>query len=107
MAWTVNGNYWQMCEGDFGIALPVTIDDVTFSAQDAVKFVVKDRTNGNTILEKEFTNIDRSTVNIELTSAETASLPAGSYVFSLDWYQNGHFMCNIIPIGGFRVVEKA
>lgn len=107
MAWYVNGNNLQMAEGDYGIALPVTITGVTFVAADSVKLTFKDRMNGNTILTKDFTNISQNTVSLELTAAESALLPVGSYVYSLDWHQNGAFMCNIIPCATLKVVDKA
>ena len=105
--WASIGNNLKMAEGDFGIALPITITGPTFTSSDAVKLTIKDRVNGNTILEKDFTNISQNTVSLELTSAETALLPVGNYVYSLDWYQLGQFMCNIILSAGFDVEDKA
>ena len=103
--WNVNGTMLNMTEGDWGVKLPVTVSGVTFSASDSVKIVIK---NGETtIIEKEYTNITQNTVNLELTEAESALLPVGSYVYRLDWYQDGAFMCNIIPISTFKVVDKA
>lgn len=105
--WGVVGYNLTMAEGDFGISLPITVTGPTFTAQDSVKLTVKDSMNGNTLLEKDYTNITQNTVNLELTSAETALLPVGLYVYSLDWYQLGHFLCNIIPAAGWKVVDKA
>lgn len=94
-----------MTEGDWGVKLPVTVSGATFAANDSLKIVIK---NGETTLvEKEYTNITQNTVNLELTEAESALLPVGSYVYRLDWYQDGAFMCNIIPISTFKVVDKA
>ena len=103
--WAVSGNYLTMCEGDWGVQLPVTISGVTFSNNDAVKIVIK---KGDTVLiTKDYDNISQNTVNLELTEAESALLPVGSYTYSLDWYQDGAFMCNIIPTAAFKVVDKA
>lgn len=103
--WTVSGNSITMTEGDWGIKLPVTISGVTFTASDSVKITVK--TGETTLLEKDFGNILQNTVNLELTSSESANLPVGAYIYSLDWYQEGAFMCNIIPFGLFKVGDKA
>ena len=103
--WAVNGNHLTMTEGDWGVELPVTISGVTFTASDAVKIVVKK--GENVLVTRDFTNISEYTVNLELTEAESALLPVGSYAYSLDWYQNGAFMCNIIPSAVFKVVDKA
>ena len=107
MAWNVNGQNLSMAEGDYGLILPVTISGVTFSNNDEVKFIVKDGMNGEVILMKVFTNIVDNTFNLEITEADTALLPVGMYVYSLDWYQDGAFMCNIIPSAHIKVVDKA
>lgn len=105
--WAVSGNDLQMAEGDFGIQLPVTVNGTTLTASDSLKITFKTRKNGQTILEKEFTDISQNTVNLELTAAESALFPVGLYVYSLDWYQNGVFMCNIVLCAPFKVVDKA
>lgn len=105
--WRVTANSITMTEGDYGIALPVTISGIDFTAADTVKISVLTAVNGETIVEKEFSDISENTVNLELTQAESALLPVGVYVYRLDWYQSGVFMCNIIPFAAFKVVEKA
>ena len=102
--WGSQGNSIFMTEGDYGIALPITISGITLSASDNIAFAIKNV--GETVLQKEFSNIQDNTINIELTEEETAKLPIGSYVYSLDWYQDGVFMCNIVPNGYFRVGDK-
>ena len=105
--WAVSGNDLKMTEGDFGLQLPITISGTTLTASDEILFTLKDRLNGETILTKTFDNISQNTINLTITEAETDDLPVGSYVYSLDWYQDGAFMCNIIPCAVFKVVEKA
>lgn len=105
--WNVIGQDLKMAEGDWGIQLPITITGTTFAENDEVKLTIKTALNGDTILEKTFANISENTANLELTEAESALLPVGSYVYRLDWYQDGAFMCNIIPIASLKVVDKA
>ena len=105
--WYVSGNNLQMTEGDYGLALPVTVNGTTFSAGDEVLFTFKDAVNGTTILTKTYSNIQANTVSLELTAEESAKFPVGQYVYSLDWYQSGAFMCNIIPSATLKVVDKA
>lgn len=107
MAWKASGNTISMAEGDFGIALPGTIHGIEFSASDSIRFTFKDVVDGHTILTKEFSNISNDTVYLILTEAESSLFSVGKYVYSLDWYQDGVFMCNIIPVGNFKVVNKA
>ena len=104
--WAVKDNDIKMAEGDWGIELPITIGGITFTENDVLKFVFKDKMNGETILEKEFAPVE-GTINLVLTEAETALFQIGTYVYSLDWYQSGAFLCNIIPSAVFRVVDKA
>lgn len=96
-----------MAEDDFGVALPVTISGTTLTEHDSIRITIKDSKNGNTILTKEFSDIQHNTVNLVITQAESELLPVGAYVYSLDWYQIGEFMCNIILDSLFRVVDKA
>ena len=103
--WNVNGITLDMTEGDWGVKLPVTVTGVTFTANDSVR--IKIQRDETTIIEKEYTNITQNTFDLEFTEAESALLPVGSYLYSLDWYQGGAFMCNIIPSGMFLVGDKA
>ena len=105
--WAVNGQDLKMCEGDWGVELPITITGATFSASDEVKLTIKTAVNGDVILTKTFTNISQNTVDLELTEAESALLSVGTYAYSLDWYQDSAFLCNIIPFALFKVVDKA
>lgn len=105
--WNVNDTNLQMTEGDYGIELPVTINGTTLASTDSLKFTFKTAVNGEVVLEKDYTNIVDNTADLELTEAESALFTAGVYVYTLDWYQNGSFMCNIISGSTFKVVDKA
>ena len=106
--WTVSSNNITMVEGDFGISLPIVVSGITFASGDEIKLSILKKINGGIeIVGKTFTNIQNNTINLELTEQESSLLHAGTYVYRLDWYQNGVFMCNIIPSAPFKVVEKA
>lgn len=105
--WAVQGLTIQMAEGDYGIELPVTISGTTLTASDTLKFVILTAKNGRVLLEKEYTNISENTVNLELTEEESALFTPRIYVYRLDWYQDGQFMCNLISEAMFWVVDKA
>lgn len=105
--WNCNGLNISMVRGDYGIELPITISGTTLTNADELMLVVKDRINGNTLLTKSFGNIQNNTVNLVLTAAESALLPEGMHLYSLDWYQSGHFLSNVIPAAMFGVVSKA
>lgn len=105
--WAVQGMTIQMAEGDYGIQLPITVSGTTLTASDALKITILTAKNGRVILEKEFTDISENTANLELTEAESALFEPRVYVYRLDWYQDGQFMCNLISEAIFRVVDKA
>lgn len=104
--WGANGTNLTMAEGDFGISLPFTFTGVTFAAGDAVKMIVKaDNGSTETLVEKTVSDLTDGFA-LELTEAETTLLSVGSYVYSLDWYRDGVFMCNLVPCGLWKVVDK-
>lgn len=105
--WNVNGHELKMCEGDWGIKLPVTISGTTLTASDELKLVIKKSQNGDALITKVYTDISENTVELEFTEAESALLSVGTYYYTLDWYQSGAFMCNIIACATLRVVDKA
>lgn len=105
--WNVYGKDIKMTEGDYGVSLPILINGIEFSANDVIKLVLKTAANGDIILEKEFSNIQENTVELVLSESESALFPVGTYVYLLDWYQDGVFMCNIVQSAMFKVVDKA
>lgn len=113
--WRVKGQDLSMAEGDYGIALSLGVSGVAFTDNDLVKLTIKQTINSTTLVEKTFSEATtryesgkpKSTVQISLTAAESALLPVGSYVYCLDWYQDGAFLCNIIPASVLKVVDKA
>ena len=106
MAWSASGSNLQMCEGDYGVAIPITVKGVTLDALDSVKVTIKTEKNGATVLEKTYSSVSNNTVNFSLTAAETAKLSVGTYIYVLDWYRSGTFLYNILPAATLKVVDK-
>lgn len=104
--WSAFGNNIKMAEGDYGIQLTYAVNGATFDNADELKFTFKTAINGQIILEKTVTP-DGNQIALELTEAESALLPVGTYVYSLDWYQNGQFLCNLVLAGILQVEDKA
>lgn len=106
--WIVNRQEIKMTEGDYGIILPIKIKGATFGSDDRIQITIKAKKNDeNAILSKSFEISNDNIINIMLTEAETNQLPIGNYVYSLDWYKTDSFMCNLILIGDFIVLDKA
>ena len=78
---------------------------MTLGEHDSLKITIA---SGETqLIQKEYSNIQKNTINLVLTQAESALLTVGTYVYSLDWYQDDSFLCNIIKYGLFLVGDKA
>lgn len=104
--WEVKGKDLSMTEGDYGVELPITVNDITFSGNDVLSVKIVSASSGSAILTKVYTPVQNQ-IKLELTEAESALLPVGYYLYSLDWYQNGVFMCNLVPMSLLKVVKKA
>ena len=107
MAWRSSGNNLQFVEGDWGIAETVKIHGFDVTSADSFRFTFKTKRNGELILEKVYTNLTGNSMDLAFTEAESQLFPVGSYVYSLDWYQNNQFMCNIVECATLKVVDKA
>ena len=91
--WQVIGHTLSMAEGDYGIRLPMTVSGVEYAAGDTLQLTIKTALNGEDLVEK--------------TLAESEKLPPGRYVYRIDWYRDGVFLCNLVPYAAFEVVDKA
>ena len=104
--WAVKNTTISMAEGDWGVELPYSVEEVTFAEYDILRFTFKDQNNGTVVLVKEYTPVE-NTVNLVFSEAESALFSPGQYVYSVDWYQAGAFLCNIVASATFKVVDKA
>ena len=105
MAWKTcktNSNL-EMDSGDFGVVLPFTVKGTTVTASDCFRFVFKGA-DGATILTQTYADVQNNTINFVLSAAESALFPVGSYLYDLEWYQDGAFQDRLISSALFRVV---
>ena len=105
--WKVDGDKLYMSEGDFGLGLPFTVSGFEVAPTDSLRFTFKTATNGDTILEKTYTNIVDNSFELTFTADESELFTPGTYVYSLEWYQSGHFACFIVENGRFKVGDVA
>ena len=102
----INDVKLQMAKGDYGIQLPVSVEGVTVTEHDSLRFSFVDQKSKNSILVKDYNIIQNNTVMLEFTKTESDLFVVGNYLYSLDWYQDGNFMCNLIEDETFKVVDK-
>ena len=108
--WIVSGTGLVMTEGDYGVDLPVKLTGATLGENDSLMFTFKTGVNGTVVLEKEYSyeDIEDNVILLNLTEADSELFEAGrTYVYTLDWLQDDVFLCNIIPRGTLKVVDKA
>lgn len=95
-----------MTEGDFGLSLPITISGPVFESTDKLSLIIKKVANGTELLKKEYSNIEDNKFDFVLTEEETKKLSPCKYGYTLDWYRNDEFLCNIVKDGCFIVEDK-
>ena len=103
--WSVNGTTIRMVAGEYGVDLPLTVSGTTLTANDELRLSIKQ--GGETVLEKTYAEIVDNAINVRLTEAESETLPAGKYLYSLAWFQDGVFLCYLIKKALFEVVSAA
>lgn len=104
--WKIDGNKLQMTVGDYGVKLPVIINGIVISQSDSFRFTFVDAANKNQILTKNFSDVQENKLDLEFTEEESSLFVAGYYLYSLDWFQDDNFMCNLIDDESFKVVKK-
>lgn len=102
--WSVDGERIQMVEGDWGVALPLTITGITIAQNDEIIFTVRKLRKTPPLVEKTATGT--GTINVVLTEEESAGLKIGKYRYTIDWKQGGAFEANLLRQGVFEVVAK-
>lgn len=95
-----------MTEGDYGMEMSIAIEGVSISTSDTITITIKKERNGREILTKDFTINEDNTIDLVWTEAESDELKVGTYLYALDWYRNGVFMCNIVNGAKLKVEDK-
>jgi hypothetical protein len=94
----------SMSEGDYGLALPITITGAEIFATDKIDFFIKK--GEEVIVKKTFTNIENNTFDFVLSKENSDKLPVGTYTFGIDWFREDIFMNNIKKNETFIVEDK-
>lgn len=108
--WSGTALHLEMTEGDYGITLPLTVSGITMNPSDYLSLAVKTVKNGDALIEQTMSvseKTDDPVFGLVFSEEQSELLTPGRYYFTLDWYRNGEFYCNIIPDGILKVVDKA
>lgn len=91
-----------MVEGDFGLALPITITGTEIASDETIKFIIENIGN-TTIMTKEYKNITNNTFDLTFTKEESDLLKKGKYIYTIDWLKDNVFLGNVINNEIFEV----
>ena len=100
-------NLMEMVEGDYGIVLPIKIENDKLSLDDKFRINIFKNANEAPIITKEYSNTENNTIEFMLTKKESELLPVGKYVYDLDWFQDDQFLGNLLAKKKFEVKDKA
>lgn len=100
-------NVIEMVEGDFGIVLPIKIENEKLNLEDKFRINIFKDSNEELIVTKEYNNTEKNTIEFMLTKEESVLLPKGNYVYDLDWFQDEAFLGNLLAKKKFKVKDKA
>ena len=96
------GNKIQMVKGDFGLPLPITLEQ-TIASDETIKFTIED-SKGKEILVKKYSNITDNQFELSFTKEESEKLKAKTYLYKIDWYKEDVFKGNIVRDEIFEVL---
>lgn len=108
MGWSGNEKNFglSMVAGDFGVAQEITLNDLTISASDTLKFTIKKKSGGETLFTQTFTNVQHNTIAVQMSAAESEVLTPGEYVYYVEWYNGDSFLDTLIDGAPFKVKVK-
>ncbi|MBO5143035.1 MAG: hypothetical protein J6C46_08650 [Clostridia bacterium] len=96
----------EMTEGDYGTALPMVISGGVLDTDEKIKISIYDYKTHVIKVVKEYSNITNGTFDFSLTKEESALLPVGDYVYSVEWFQEDTFVGTLINAEDFTVKGK-
>ncbi len=102
--WDKKTSTITMDAGDFGVGLSCDVKGMTLTATDCLRFRLQDVLTGETLVQKDFTNIQSNHLELVLTKADSDLLPRGIYAYTWEWFQNNILQYALISNAVFRVV---
>ena len=83
--------------------------EYTLSETDVIYIdIKKDDNNGNVVLKKKLTSVDRSDsgLNFMLFPRETADIPLGNYVFDIRLVMDEDNIFTIVPMSRLKIIRN-
>lgn len=107
MAFIIKGNRITMDAYDYGMQLPIDVEEGTFESTDKMLFELKKSKDSVAIISKEYTNaVDKEDLFrffLEFTEKESESLPPGNYVYYIKYIKNGELRDTLVSGEDFKI----
>lgn len=107
MAFNIKGSRITMDAYDYGLQLPIDVEEGTFEAGDKMLFELKKSKDSVALISKEYINTLSDTnlfrFFLEFTEKESAALPPGNYVYYIKYIKNGELRDTLVSGEDFRI----
>ena len=107
MAFLIKGNRITMDAYDYGLQLPIDVEDGTFESTDKMLFELKKSKDSVALISKEYVNVLSDTnlfrFFLEFTEKESAELPPGNYVYYVKYIKNGELRDTLVAGEDFKI----
>lgn len=107
MAFNIKGSRITMDAYDYGLQLPIDVEEGTFEETDKMLFELKKSKDSAPLISKEYINTlsDTSLFRffLEFTENESAALPPGNYVYYIKYKKNGELRDTLVSGEDFKI----
>lgn len=107
MAFNIKGSRIIMDAHDYGLQLPIDVEDGTFEPEDKMLFELKKSKDSAPLISKEYVNTlsDETMFRffLEFTKNESAELPPGNYVYYIRYIKNGELQDTLVSGEDFKI----
>lgn len=107
MAFNIKGNRITMNAYDYGLQLPIDVEEGNFEDNDKMLFELKKSKDSVALISKEYVNALSDTNKfrffLEFTQQESEELPPGNYVYYIKYIKNGELRDTLVSGEDFKI----
>lgn len=107
MAFIIKGSRITMDAYDYGMQLPIDVEEGAFEENDKMRFELKKSKDSMVLISKEYTNALTSTTLfrffLEFTEKESAEIPPGNYVYYIRYIKDGELRDTLVSGEDFKI----
>lgn len=107
MAFIIKGSRITMDAYDYGLQLPIDVEEGEFETTDKMRFELKKSKDSTVLISKDYVNTLTDTAKfrffLEFTEEESAELPPGNYVYYIRYIKNGELRDTLVSGEDFKI----